>query len=306
MTEQKPIRRIAILGAGLIGASIGLSLRRAGFSGALLGWDPDPEMLAQARAIGAVDPPVGGDADADPFVLALAADLIILAGPVLSIADWLQQLAPVLSPAQLVTDVGSVKGYLLQQAATLYNSPGQPGWLPGHPMSGKEHSGAAHAEASLFENAAWLFTGAASPEDTTLPSHPHAAEWAAWVERFGAKSRTLSPAQHDHICASVSHLPQFLSTALAAMLNEQCASSSDLEATQAIGARALREMTRLAASPYSMWRDIALTNEPAIAQSLLTLEQALAHLRENLRTPELRNLFTQANTFRAALSPKPS
>ncbi len=300
--REREMRRVAIFGTGLIGASIGLALRKAGFTGAILGWDPEPNMLAQARAMGAVDPVVAGDANDDPFVCALAANVIVLAGPVFTVAQWLEQLASVLSPSQLVTDVGSVKGFLVEQAGSLYNGENQPGWLPGHPMVGKEHSGAAYAEGGLFAGSTWLFTGA-SPESTTLSTHPYVGEWQHWVQSFGARAVTLTPERHDVLCASVSHLPQMMASALAAMLQSRFGEDAKQDgALHGIGGRALREMTRLGASPYSMWRDIAMTNERAIAAALLAMEQELAHLRENLRTPELRTLFEQANAFRATLT----
>jgi prephenate dehydrogenase len=297
------IRRVAILGTGLIGASIGLALRAQGFTGAIFGWDTHPESLAQARAAGAVDLPVAGEPDQDAFVCAAAADVIVLAGPVFTIVDWLEQLAPMLSPTQLVTDVGSVKGFLVERAGALYNREDRPGWLPGHPMAGKEQSGAAHAEAGLFAGSAWLFTGADGLESTTLPGHPYKAEWLQWVGRFGARMETLSPTRHDALCAAVSHLPQMLATALSAMLQERFGQQviADDGALQRIGGRALREMTRLGASPYSMWRDVAMTNEREVAAALLAMEQELVHLRENLKGPELRRLFEEANAFRKGL-----
>ena len=91
------IRRIAIFGTGLIGASIGLALREAGYKGAILGWDPDAAVLAEARALGAIDPALSPEANDDPFVCALAADVVVLAGPVLAIAEWLELIAPVMS-----------------------------------------------------------------------------------------------------------------------------------------------------------------------------------------------------------------
>jgi prephenate dehydrogenase len=105
--------------------------------------------------------------------------------------------------------------------------------------------------------------------------------------------------RHDEVCAWVSHLPQMMSTALAALLQDTFADDPEgLAAVQAIGGRALRETTRLGASPYSMWRDVAMTNTAEIAQTLSALEQRLAHVRENLRTPELREEFERANGFR--------
>jgi prephenate dehydrogenase len=159
-------------------------------------------------------------------------------------------------------------------------------------MAGKEVSGAANADAQLFAHAVWLFT--------EFAGHPLAPEWRAWVERFACRTLDIQAARHDEICAWVSHLPQMLSTALSAMLEDRFAAASDL---QAIGGRALREMTRLGASPYSMWRDIAHANQEAIADALLALEQRLAHMRENLKTPELRDEFERANRFRPPVVP---
>jgi prephenate dehydrogenase len=154
-------------------------------------------------------------------------------------------------------------------------------------MAGKEVSGAANADPQLFVNAVWLFT--------EFAGHPLAAEWRSWVERFGCRTMDILAARHDEICAWVSHLPQFLSTALSAMLEDRFGAAPDL---RAIGGRALREMTRLGASPYSMWRDIAHANDTEIADALSSMEQRLAYLRENLKTPELRDEFERANHFR--------
>ncbi len=115
------------------------------------------------------------------------------------------------------------------------------------------------------------------------------------MEHFGCRTMDIQARRHDEICAWVSHLPQYLSTALSAMLEDRFGDAPDL---RAIGGRALREMTRLGASPYSMWRDVAHTNTEAVAEALLALEQRLAHLRENLKTPELRDEFDLANRFR--------
>ena len=156
-------------------------------------------------------------------------------------------------------------------------------------MAGKESGGAALAEAKLFDKAMWLFTPVA--ESTALE-----LEWREWVAKFGCRTMDMDAARHDVLCAWVSHLPQMLSTALAALLEDEFGDAAEIAA---IGGRALRETTRLGASPYSMWRDVAMTNTEPIADTLLALEQRLAHLRENLRTPELRDEFARANKFRA-------
>ena len=284
-------RRVLIVGTGLIGGSIGLALRAAGFSGEIVGTGPTAKTLETAQNLGAIDRWHARDtADA----AAADADVIVLAGPVLSILDWMQRLAPALGEHQLVTDVGSTKVQIAGLAAQLYNRPGKARFLPGHPMAGKESGGAALAEAALFQNAMWLFT----PLDES--AHPLETEWREWVARFGARTMDLDPVRHDEICAWVSHLPQMLSTALAALLEETFSSDPvRRDEIAAIGGRALRETTRLGASPYSMWRDIALSNTEPIAATLEALEQRLAHLRENLRAPELKEEFRLANKFRS-------
>ena len=277
------INRITIVGTGLIGASTGLALRAAGFPGEIVGWDRHPSQTEIALERGAIDV-----AALDPVTAILGSDLILLSGPVFAIQDWMERLAPLLQPHQLVTDVGSVKVAIAERAQPLFGGSGQAGFLPGHPMAGKEVSGAAHADAQLFAHAVWLFT--------EFAAHPLVPDWRAWVERFGCRIMDIQAARHDEICAWVSHLPQFLSTALSAMLEDRFGDAPDL---RAIGGRALREMTRLGASPYSMWRDIAHSNEVEIADALLSLEQRLAYVRENLKTPELREEFDRANRFRA-------
>jgi prephenate dehydrogenase len=276
------IHRITIVGTGLIGASVGLALRAAQFPGEIIGWDRHPSQSQLALERSAVDQTAG-----DPITAAVSSDLILLSGPVFAIQDWMERLAPHLKPHQLVTDVGSVKVAIAARALPLFGAPGQAGFLPGHPMAGKEVSGVANADPQLFSNAVWLFT--------EFAGHPLAAEWRSWLERFGCRTMDILAARHDEICAWVSHLPQFLSTALSAMLEDRFGDAPDL---RAIGGRALREMTRLGASPYSMWRDIAHANDTEIADALSSMEQRLAYLRENLKTPELRDEFERANRFR--------
>lgn len=289
--------RVTILGTGLIGASAGLALRAHGFEGSIAGWDPNRDELHTALRREAVT--VLAD---DPLTAAAESDLIVLAGPVFTILDWIDRLAPVLRDHQLVTDVGSVKGAICAHARSKFNGPGQPGFLPGHPMAGKELGGAANADASLFHGSVWLFTPCGNAEGGS-PNEPipAAQAWRSWVARFGARILDMEPDRHDVLCAWISHLPQFVSTALCALLEDEFAANADL---LPIGGRALREMTRLGASPFSMWRDIAHTNTDAIAHSLLALEQRLAHIRENLKTPELREEFDRARAFSLATRPQ--
>jgi len=286
------IERVTIVGTGLIGASIGLALKRAGFDGIVTGIDTNAAELSAALFAHAIDRVASSELELRQATE--QADVVVLAVPVLAVLDWMQRLAPVLKPHQLVTDAGSTKLQIAEMAREQFNIDGTARFLPGHPMAGKEQGGAALAEAELFRGATWLFT----PVDRAEQAHE--AEWRAWVARFGAHAMDMDAARHDEICAWVSHLPQMLSTALAALLEETFAGDpARRDEIAAIGGRALRETTRLGASPYSMWRDVALTNTEPIAATLHALEQRLAHLRENLRTPELKEEFRLANEFRA-------
>ena len=305
------IQSIAILGTGLIGSSVGLALRAQGFSGGITGWDRVPQEAEIAREKGAID-----TVASDPLAAASQSDCILLATPVFGILEWIERLAPVLRQGQLVTDVGSTKQKICELAAKLFSSPSAAYFLPGHPMAGKEVFGAMHADAGLFHSAIWLFT----PLNLTTNSETNAtvnaaaiqqraAEWRQWVQRFGCRTLDLDPVRHDELCAWASHLPQMVGTALAALLEDTFPEDADEKGNlagsaaqlRAIGGRAMHEMTRLGASPYSMWRDIAQTNDEAIAAALLALEQRLALIRENLKQPELRDEFQRANQFRSRL-----
>jgi prephenate dehydrogenase len=281
------MERVFIIGTGLIGASTGLALRAAGFAGRIDGWDASSLELAAAVQMGAIDGRASNHDDA--VELARLADVIVLAVPVLAIKDWMQRLAPVLRAGQLVTDVGSTKVEIVELAERLFAEAERARFLPGHPMAGKESGGALLAEAGLFDGAMWLFTPT-RPEMTAMEK-----EWRGWVGCFGSRTLDMEAARHDELCAWVSHLPQMLSTALAALLEDRFGDAPEIAA---IGGRALKETTRLGASPYSMWRDVALTNTGPVADTLLALEQRLQHVRENLRTPELRDEFALANRFR--------
>jgi prephenate dehydrogenase len=286
------MKKVLIVGTGLIGASVGLALKANGFEGEVVGWDASAEELQAALGCKAIDRAL----ERREAVLETDAEVVVLATPVLPILDWMQQLAPKLKETQLVTDVGSTKSEITALASKLFNQAGRARFLPGHPMAGKESGGAALAEADLFRGATWLFCSGAGWE----PEGEMEMEWRRSVARMGAVMRELGPAKHDEVCAWVSHLPQMVATAMSAMLEDHFAGDREgMAAVQAIGGRALREMTRLGASPYSMWRDVAMTNTRAVEETLAALEQRLAHVRENLKTPELRDEFAKANTFRA-------
>jgi prephenate dehydrogenase len=275
-------RQITIIGTGLIGGSFALAARKAGFTGRIVGCDR-AHVLSKAVDFGAID-----DMFTSPDEAVRGSDLVVLATPVGSIIDLLERIGPLVSPDALITDVGSTKSEIMSRARDVFGTNVASRFLPGHPMAGKEHSGVQYADAHLFNDAVWLITPFAGQDLTD----PKIEKFIRLAGKTGARVLTFDAAEHDRICALVSHLPQMISTAFASTLVDEL--GNDPQAS-AIGGRALREMTRIANSPYSMWRDIALTNTKNIQDALLKLEQKLAHIRENLRTRELEEEFERAH-----------
>jgi prephenate dehydrogenase len=282
------IKQITIVGTGLIGGSLGLALRDHGIR--VIGSDKQ-RVLAKAQQMGAIDAGVENPARA-----CVGSDVVILASNVGGIIDSIENLGPMLPRNVLLTDVGSTKIEILKRARAVFGSNAGSRFLGGHPMSGKEHSGIDNADRTLFNGASWIFT----LESDQLSDLAH--EYISLIASLGARIIHISAQQHDRLVAWTSHLPQMLSTAFAAVLQDEADLEREAHVTrvqmQEVGGRALREMTRIASSPYSMWRDIALTNAGNIEDALLKLEQRLTHIRENLRTPELRAEFERAAKFR--------
>ena len=286
-----PIRQITIIGTGLIGGSLALALRKKGFKGSLVGCD-DPGVLRRAKKIGAIDQGI-----TDPVKACKGSDVVVLATPVGTIIDLIERLAPHLSAHVLVTDVGSTKSEVVSRAQKSFGSRAPDKFLAGHPMAGKENSGIEFADADLFSGAVWFLT----PQPGQNVRRGSAGEYVSWLKKIGAEIAELDPAEHDQLCAWISHVPQIISTAFAASLVDEYGEDAPLLDS---GGRALREMTRTAASPYSMWRDIALTNKDSITDALLKLEQRLAHIRENLDARQLEEEFERAHKLKSAGSPR--
>jgi prephenate dehydrogenase len=280
-----PIRQITIIGTGLIGGSLALALRRHKFTGRIVGCDRDA-VLQRARNCGAID-----EGFANPGAAVRGSQLVVLATPVLAIIDLIERVGPAMAAGALLTDVGSTKTAVAAQAVKVFGKKAKQRFLAGHPMAGKELSGVDYADPDLFQNAAWFLT----PLPGQSLHEGLFAEFAGWIDQIGARIAVLPPDDHDRLCAWISHLPQLISTALAATLVEEFGKDAPLLTA---GGRALREMTRISASPYSMWRDIAISNKGNIEDALLKIEQRLAHIRENLASRQLAQEFEQAHLLR--------
>jgi prephenate dehydrogenase len=279
------IRQITIIGCGLIGGSLALALKKRRFAGRIVGCDRAP-VLERARKLRAID-----EGHTHPVEAAQGSQVVVLAAPVGAIIKMIGRLGPVLPDATLLTDVGSTKVEILAAAHRAFGPSVGRRFLAGHPMAGKEHAGVEFAEADLFQGAVWFLTPVAGQDVRQGLS----GEFLKWVGKTGAKIASLDAEAHDKLCAWISHVPQMISTALAAALVEEYGEGAPLAEA---GGRALTEMTRIAGSPYAMWRDIALTNKKNIQDALLKLEQHLAHIRENLDTRELAAEFERAHQLK--------
>jgi len=279
------IRQITIIGTGLIGGSLALALKKHGFLGRIVGCDR-AATLERAQARGVIDEGFTNPADA-----VHSSHVIVLATPVLAIMDLIEHLGPGLPARTLLTDVGSTKAAVVERAQKVFGKNAGRRFLAGHPMAGKENSGVDFADADLFKDAVWFFT----PLPGQKIYEGVSGEFVNWVERIGARVAMLPPEEHDRFCGWISHLPQMISTALAALLVDEFGEDAPLLPA---GGRALREMTRISASPYSMWRDVAITNQKNLEDALLKLEQRLAHIRENLTTRQLAAEFERAHQLK--------
>jgi prephenate dehydrogenase len=281
------IRQITIIGNGLIGGSLALALRKKKFAGRIVGCDREGT-LERARMCGAID-----DGTVNPADAVRGSQLVVLATPVLAIIDLIERIGPALPAKALLTDVGSTKAAVVERAVKVFGKNVGKRFLAGHPMAGKEMSGVDYADPDLFQNAVWFL----SPLPEQNLNEGLIAEFAGWIDAIGARIAMLPAEDHDRLCAWISHVPQMMSTALAAALVDEFGAEAPLLPA---GGRALQEMTRISASPYSMWRDVAISNKKNLESALWKVEQRLAHIRENLATRELAEEFERAHELRKA------
>lgn len=279
------IRQITIIGTGLIGGSLALALRKNKFAARIVGCDREAA-LAKARERGAID-----DGIANPGDAVQGSQVVVLATPVLAIIDLIERLGPALPAKTLLTDVGSTKTAVVERAIKVFGKNAGKRFLAGHPMAGKEMSGVDYADADLFQKAVWFL----SPLPGQNLNEGLFAEFAGWIDQIGARIVMLPAEEQDRLCAWISHVPQMISTALAAALVEEFGEDAPLLAA---GGRALQEMTRISASPYSMWRDVAISNKSNLEKALWKVEQRLAHIRENLATRGLAAEFELAHQLK--------
>jgi prephenate dehydrogenase len=279
-------KQITVVGVGLIGGSFALGARNSGLAEQINGWDA-PDVLADAISKGIID------AHDDTFEHGEIsdADLVYLATPVSQIQTFLRNCERSLKPGAIVTDGGSTKREICRTARQSLGK--DVAFVGGHPMAGSHHAGLAFASADLFSAAPYaVIIDEAAAEGSDLQADAFRVI-VDIVQRLGAHPVLLTADQHDRAVARISHAPQMLSTALALAV----AWAGEDEAFEVAGS-GFKEMTRLAASHWSVWEDICSTNADEIAAALDEVVGEIDAIRRAVNSGDmatLRNMFSAAN-----------
>jgi prephenate dehydrogenase len=278
-------RQLTICGVGLIGGSLALNARKHRLVERIVGLGRTQSNLDIAMARGLID-----FATRDAAEAAQGADLLMLATPVMTFPATLSAMVPYLSPNAVVTDVGSVKSWVVQQLEPLLKP--AMSFVGVHPVAGKEITGAAAAEESLFVNRRVIVTPSAQSSSEALEKIE--TLWRA----TGAHVERMPPASHDAILARASHLPQIVSSALACALADEMVEG---RWAAGFGAGGLRDTTRIAASSPEMWRDICLSNSEAIISALRLYREWFDRFEEAVAASDeraLNELFARGRRMR--------
>lgn len=292
---MRHFNQVAIVGVGLIGGSLGMILRRKGLASKVVGIGRRVENLKTAVELGAIDSYV---VDAKDGVR--DADLVVLATPVDTYDRHLTEWASCLKQGAIVTDVGSVKGLLVEQAERAM--PAGVHFVGAHPIAGKEKTGVASGSDQLFKGARCIIT----PTKTTNPQALEQVR-AMWQET-GSVVLTMDVHLHDKILGAVSHLPHVAAFALMnalAEIRDQQIPSLDLESHSGGG---LRDTTRIAASSPEMWRDIFLWNRDNVVTFIEAYERSLSQLKQLIRVGDAAGIekeLERAKQEREKLSTRP-
>jgi cyclohexadieny/prephenate dehydrogenase len=281
--------RIALLGLGLIGSSIAHGARRAGIAAHIAGHARSAETRAVATEIGLVDSIHESAAEA-----VRGADLIILCAPVGACGALAASIRDHVAEGAIITDVGSVKGAVVRDVGP--HVPDHAHFVPGHPIAGTEQSGPRSGFAELFDNRWCILTPLANSDAGA--TNRLEAFWQA----LGSKVEIMTPEHHDLVLAMTSHLPHLIAY-------NSVATAADLEeVTQSevikFSAGGFRDLTRIAASDPTMWRDVFLNNKDAVLEMLGRFSEELSVLQRAIRWGDgetLFNLFTRAREVRRGI-----
>ena len=279
--EAAPFERIAIVGFGLIGASIAFAARARWPSTLLIAVDRK-DVIETAMRMHAAD--VGGD----DLVMAAEADLVILAAPVRANIRILSELSAHVPGKAVVTDVGSTKRQVTAAAGAL---PPRLHFIGGHPLAGAATGGIEAARPELFTGRPWILTPGVGPRETL-------DRLSLFIAGLGARVHLMTPDTHDSVVAYLSHLPQIAASALMHLVGEHAGAAG-----LALAGRGLRDTTRLASSPADIWRDIAATNQDNIDRAIDELIEILRGLKAGTpgATDALGSIFDSAAHWKRVL-----
>jgi cyclohexadieny/prephenate dehydrogenase len=281
--------KVAIIGLGLIGSSLGHAMKRADLAGQIAGFDASDAVRARAADLDFVDTITGTAADA-----ARDADLVILATPVGAYKSLAEAIAPHLKAGAILSDVGSVKGAVVRDVGPLV--PAGVHFIPAHPIAGTEFSGPDAGFSSLFDGRWTILTPVAGTE-------PQATEaLKKFWEGCGAQVDVMDVAHHDLVLAMTSHVPHLIAYNIVG-------TAHDLEAVTEgevikYSAGGFRDFTRIAASDPTMWRDVFLNNREAVLEVLGRFNEDLSRLQRWVRDGNgeaLFDLFTQTRAIRRGI-----
>ena len=280
--------KIAIIGMGLIGASIARASRRAGLATVMAGYDADPAAMADVAALALVDNV------ADSAAAAVAdADLVIIAVPVGAVGAVAETIIPHMKPGAVLTDTGSTKRSVLRDVAPHLNETVI--WLPSHPLAGTEHSGPQAGIAHLFDGRYWIVLPLDAPESALL-------EFESFVTGLGSVVERMTPDYHDKVLALTSHLPHLIAyTIVGTAVDLEQQLKNDVIRFSASG---FRDFTRIAASDPVMWRDVFLNNDEAVLEMLQRFSEDLSYLQRAIRWQEgdkLEDLFSRTREIRRSI-----
>jgi prephenate dehydrogenase len=285
------IQRLAILGVGLIGGSLALSLKQHGLVGEVIGYGRSQANIDEALALGIIDKAVPTAAQA-----VMGADMVVLAVPLASMRLLLAEIRPYLAANAVLTDVGSAKGCWVDDVLAVWDGVFPAFAVPAHPIAGAERSGAAAALADLYVHRKVVIT------PHTASSLDAIARVTQMWQATGADVRQMSVAEHDETFAWTSHLPHLLSFALVDMFSQR----DDVARLFDYTAGGFRDFTRIAASDPTMWRDIVQLNAPAIGEALAAYQAQLAHYQALLANQDWQGFaesFNHAKQTRDAFLP---
>jgi prephenate dehydrogenase len=281
-------KQLTIAGVGLIGGSLAMVAKRDGLAGRIVGLGRTQANLDVALERGMLDA-----ATRKPAEAARGADLLMLAVPILTMRAALTAMLPYLAPHAVITDVGSVKGWVVRELEPVI--PAGMALVAAHPIAGKETTGAIAADPELFRGRRVIITPSAKSTADAI-----ARVQALWTAT-GARVERMDADLHDTILARASHLPQIVASALGATLAEERVGGM---LAAEFGASGLRDTTRLAESSWEMWRDIFITNRDAIVGALKLFGSTIEEFEELIKTGDsaaLEHLFNRGRAMRSKL-----